>query len=70
MPLLWLLAPLLPIPLKRRTVWNNFGIRPILDTTKGQALLANDFRTIDESAVDMFQQMIDFGIVEDKTEKS
>lgn len=55
----WLLAPFLPVPLRRRTVYRNFGVVPKIDCDyKGKY-------SYEESMVAMVEQMIEAGVVSD-----
>eukprot|EP00977_Amphora_coffeiformis_P020211 scaffold8005_cov275-Amphora_coffeaeformis.AAC.29 len=63
----WLVAPLLG--LDRRTVYRNLNIQTNLDSTKAREQLGMEFRPLKRTVEDMYQQMIDDGLVQPKASK-
>jgi dihydroflavonol-4-reductase len=65
-PLLWLLAPYLPGGMSRRYVWNNINVEASFDHTKSVSQLGIQYRPLDETGADMFQQLVDLGVLTKK----
>jgi nucleoside-diphosphate-sugar epimerase len=65
--LFWLLAPYVT-NMSRRQVWNNINIKANFDNSKSKKELEIEYRSLEETIGDMYQQMIDARIVE-KTSK-
>jgi dihydroflavonol-4-reductase len=65
-PLLWLLAPYLPGGMSRRYVWNNINVEASFDHTKSVTQLGIQYRPLDETGADMFQQLVDLGVLTKK----
>jgi len=60
-PIVWLLAPL--VGFKRKMITNNVGHEWKVDNTKSIQQLEMHYKPIDVSIVEMFQQLVDNGIV-------
>ena len=62
--LIYLLAPYIPgTDIKRKYVWNNVGIDLKYDTSKSKRDLGLEYRSLDSTLNDMFQQIIDEGVI-------
>jgi len=62
--MVWMVAP--AVGLTRKYVWANVGHPLRFDTRRAREELGAEFRPVETTLVDHFQQMIDDGIVEDK----
>ena len=62
-PLVWLFGPLLDKSLTRRVISRNVGYPFFADNTKSIELLGMQYRRLDDTVCDMFQQMINFGML-------
>ncbi len=62
-PLVWLLGPLLDSSLSRKTIARNVGVPFRADNSKGVRELGLTYRSVTTTITDMFQQLIDSGIV-------
>ena len=65
---LWLAAPLAP-PLTRSAVQNNLGYAMNFDNTKIRNDLGMEFRPLQETMQDMYQQLLDNGVVKPTEEE-
>ncbi len=61
--LVWLIAPLADKHMTRRIISRNVGVPWIADNSKSIRDLGLNYRPLAESAVEMFKQMIDNGVV-------
>lgn len=61
--LVWLVAPMVEREMTRKMVTRNVGITWRADNSKSVRELGVTYRPLEESLVDMFQQMIDSGIL-------
>ena len=59
----WLLGPYVAKGLTRKWVWNNIGFCASYDTTKSKVELGMKYRPVQVTLGDMYQQLIDEGIV-------
>mmetsp|Transcript_19323 Transcript_19323/g.24935 ORF Transcript_19323/g.24935 Transcript_19323/m.24935 type:complete len:356 (+) Transcript_19323:81-1148(+) len=59
--LLWLIGPAIGMP--RKTVWRGCGHKPNLDNSKSIKDLKMTYRPMEETFPEMFQQMIDGGMI-------
>ncbi len=59
--LVWLIGPMIDRRITRRMVARNFGRDWIGDNTKSRAELDMTYRPLEESVLDMFQQLLDVG---------
>lgn len=65
--LLYLVAPFLPHGgLDRTYVWNSVGYRVNYDSSKSVRELGIKYRSMEETIADMFQQIIDEGVVSER----
>ena len=61
--MVWLIGPILNPALTRKTISNNVNYPWRADNSKSIRELGMRYRSLDESMIDFFQQMIDVGIV-------
>ena len=64
--LLWLIAPYLGLGLTREQVWNNVDVSFKIDNTKSKEELFMTYIPMKQTCEEMFQQMIDAGMVQPK----
>ena len=64
--LVWLVAPMIDKSMTRKIISKNVGFPFCADASKAQRELGLKFRPLEETVVDMFQQMIDAGMFEKK----
>ena len=64
--LLWLIAPYLGLGITRRFVWNNIDVPLKLDNSKSKNELGIEYRPLDITLKEMFQQMLDAGAIKKK----
>lgn len=64
--LVWLIAPIADKHMTRRIIRNNVGVPWIADNSKSVRELGMTYRPLEESAVEMFQQLIDSGQLKTK----
>jgi nucleoside-diphosphate-sugar epimerase len=64
--LLWLIAPYLGLGITRRFVWNNIDVPLKLDNSKSKNELGIQYRPLDITLKEMFQQMLDAGAIKKK----
>jgi hypothetical protein len=62
-PLVWLIGPLLDSSISRKTIARNVGVPFRADNSKGIRELGLTYRPLATSLTEMFQQMIDQGVV-------
>jgi nucleoside-diphosphate-sugar epimerase len=62
-PLVWLIGPLLDSSISRKTIARNVGVPFRADNSKGIRELGLVYRPLATSLTEMFQQMIDQGVV-------
>jgi nucleoside-diphosphate-sugar epimerase len=60
--LVWMAAPY-ATTMSRRQVWNNVDLKTNLDNSKSKKELGIEYRPLEETMQDMYQQMIDAGVV-------
>lgn len=60
-PIVWLIAPF--IGLNRTQVWRGIGYKSNLDNSKSKKDLGMEYRPVAETYVDMFEQMIQGGMI-------
>ncbi len=58
--MIWLLAPMAGV--KRKMVRKNVGYHWLVDNSKSIRELGINYRPVEESITDYFQQMIDLGV--------
>jgi nucleoside-diphosphate-sugar epimerase len=61
--LVWLVGPMIDKALTRKMVARNIGIPFVSDSSKVQKELGIQFRPLEESLVEMYQQLADHGVV-------
>lgn len=61
--LVWLFGPMIDKALTRKVVARNIGIPFAADSSKAQKELGIQFRPLDESLVEMYQQLVDHEVV-------
>ncbi|MGB7416353.1 MAG: hypothetical protein WA902_19270 [Thermosynechococcaceae cyanobacterium] len=60
---MWLIGPLLDSSLSRKAIENNVGVPFRADNSKGIRELGLTYRPLATSLTEMFQQMVDQGIL-------
>jgi dihydroflavonol-4-reductase len=64
--LLWLIAPYLGLGITRRFVWNNIDVPIKFDNSKSKNELGIQYRPLETTMKEMFQQMLDAGAIPKK----
>lgn len=59
----WLVTPYLRQGVDRMTLWGNLNVNMYIDNSKSRRILQIKYRPIDETVRDMYEQLIDSGMV-------